>query len=229
METYKFSNTPLYIAPPTWKSKIDRVLANLTWLDLHPIAEVIFQTEGLLDHSLAVLTVFTSLPGGKKPFRYLRMWSSHPEYNSLAKEELDVCQVRLHQNPLNPDLQNLEVAARVEFATVQAAYTYFLQQKAKLLWLKDGDTNSAFYHNSIHARRSQNQILSIMDSNGVTSLFLDYYNQILGREAKMSKFKKSMFAAALGALVYTLWSSQMPSSGKVKITIVGLFSNRDKM
>ncbi|XP_060974179.1 uncharacterized protein LOC133039330 [Cannabis sativa] len=160
-------------------SKIDRVLANPTWLNLHHTAEVIFQNEGLFDHSLAVLTIFTSPPGGKKPFRYSRMWSSHPVYrrlvqsrwqeidngtkmyqvvsklkglkpllkqlnkqffffdlpaaNAKAKEDLDACQSKLHQNPLNNELQSIKVAARKEYATIQAAYISFLQQKAKLL------------------------------------------------------------------------------------------------
>uniref|UniRef100_A0A803P1H3 DUF4283 domain-containing protein n=1 Tax=Cannabis sativa TaxID=3483 RepID=A0A803P1H3_CANSA len=67
-------------------SKIDRVLANPSWLDDHPNAEVVFHNEGLLDHSPAVLTVSASLLGGKKPFRYFKMWSSHPEYNKLIRD-----------------------------------------------------------------------------------------------------------------------------------------------
>uniref|UniRef100_A0A803P5S5 DUF4283 domain-containing protein n=1 Tax=Cannabis sativa TaxID=3483 RepID=A0A803P5S5_CANSA len=180
-------------------SKIDRVLANPSWLDSHPNAEVVFLNEGLLDHSPAVLTISVLLLGGKKPFWYFKMWASHPEYNKLvrdrwlerdkgtkmfqivtklkglkllfkllnkqrfaklpiahakAKEELEECQKELHQNPMNIDLQSREVAVRKEFASIQNAYASFLQQKAKILWLKDGDSNAAFYHNSI-----RNQIL----------------------------------------------------------------------
>uniref|UniRef100_A0A803Q9B4 Reverse transcriptase zinc-binding domain-containing protein n=1 Tax=Cannabis sativa TaxID=3483 RepID=A0A803Q9B4_CANSA len=142
------------------------------------------------DNGTKMFQIVTKLKGLKPKLKQLnhQYFADIPAAHGKAKMELDDCQKELHKCPLNAELQVREAAARTEFATIQDAYLSFLQQKAKILWLKDGDSNSAFYHNSIRARRSQNQILSIMDSNGVrvdnphqiSTLFLEYYNQILG-------------------------------------------------
>ena len=40
-------------------------------------------------------------------------------------------------------------------------------QKAHCKWLKEGDKNTAFFHNTVKQRRQQNHIQAIKDSNGV--------------------------------------------------------------
>ncbi|XP_060968791.1 uncharacterized protein LOC115710551 [Cannabis sativa] len=217
-------------------SKIDRVLANPIWLDEHPNAEVVFQNEGLLDHSPAVLAVSASLIGGKKSFKNFRIWSSHPEYNKLirdrwmekdcgtkmfqivtklkglkpklkqlnhqyfadilaahakAKMEIDDCQKELHKCPLNVELQVREAAARTEFATIQAAYLSFLQQKAKILWLKDGtpiqpfttielvgedvfEAITSFLHSGKLLREVKNTVLTLVPKSKCPNTVGDY-------------------------------------------------------
>ncbi|XP_062105698.1 uncharacterized protein LOC133817249 [Humulus lupulus] len=66
-------------------SKIDRVLANEVWLSLFPDVEIVFLNEGLFDHTPAVLTVYSNVPCGRKPFKYFNMWSTHPEYFDKVK------------------------------------------------------------------------------------------------------------------------------------------------
>lgn len=39
-------------------SKLDRVIANPTWLDAYSSTEVCFQDDGVFDHSSATLTVY---------------------------------------------------------------------------------------------------------------------------------------------------------------------------
>ncbi|XP_030508996.2 uncharacterized protein LOC115723653 [Cannabis sativa] len=64
-------------------SKIDRVLANEAWMELLPTAEAIFLTEGLFDHTHAVVSIHPALESGRKPFKYFRMWSSHPNFQQI--------------------------------------------------------------------------------------------------------------------------------------------------
>ncbi|XP_062094314.1 uncharacterized protein LOC133800371 [Humulus lupulus] len=66
-------------------SKIDRVLANQVWLNLFPDAETVFLNEGLFDHTPVVLTVYSNVPCGRKPFKYFNMWSTHPDYFKKVK------------------------------------------------------------------------------------------------------------------------------------------------
>ncbi|XP_062118627.1 uncharacterized protein LOC133832276 [Humulus lupulus] len=42
--------------------------------------KAVFLNEGLFDHTAAVLTVYSNVPCGRKPFKYFKMWSTHPKY-----------------------------------------------------------------------------------------------------------------------------------------------------
>ncbi|XP_060960884.1 uncharacterized protein LOC133031410 [Cannabis sativa] len=66
--------------------KIDRVLANQAWLDFFTRAEALFLNEGTFDHTPVVLNIYPAAPVGKKPFKYFRMWSSHPSYHTEVKK-----------------------------------------------------------------------------------------------------------------------------------------------
>lgn len=64
----------------------------------------------------------------------------------------------------------------------------FLRQKVNFDWLRDGDENTNIFHQSLKARRIQNQIYSIQHEQGiwqdtpkkVTKAFLEYYKKLLG-------------------------------------------------
>uniref|UniRef100_A0A803PUA8 Uncharacterized protein n=1 Tax=Cannabis sativa TaxID=3483 RepID=A0A803PUA8_CANSA len=47
-------------------------------------AEALFLNEGTYDHTPGILSLFPKWKCGKKPFKYFRMWKSHPEYDSKA-------------------------------------------------------------------------------------------------------------------------------------------------
>lgn len=59
-------------------SKIDRVMDNELWLELFERAEVNFLTEGLLDHSPAILSLNNMVPKCSKVFQFFTMWKTHP-------------------------------------------------------------------------------------------------------------------------------------------------------
>uniref|UniRef100_A0A803NPT5 DUF4283 domain-containing protein n=1 Tax=Cannabis sativa TaxID=3483 RepID=A0A803NPT5_CANSA len=132
-------------------------------------AEAIFMNEGVFDHSLALITFHQLSHIGKKPFRYFKMWSSHPHYANQA-------------------LQIEELEARSIFTQAHKNYQPFLHQKAKTNWARDGDDNTTIFHASIKASFNQNRIFFILDSQGnkiddpvrITEVFLDYYKQLLG-------------------------------------------------
>ncbi|GJV29219.1 reverse transcriptase domain, reverse transcriptase zinc-binding domain protein [Tanacetum coccineum] len=43
----------------------------------------------------------------------------------------------------------------------------FLKQKAKIEWLKEGDSNSAYFHKAVKSRVSRSRIDAVTDANGV--------------------------------------------------------------
>ncbi|KAM6551594.1 hypothetical protein CsatB_001402 [Cannabis sativa] len=66
-------------------SKIDRVLANQQWCDNYPSAEALFLNEGTFDHTPCISSLYPKWKCGKKPFKYFRMWKSHPEYDKRVE------------------------------------------------------------------------------------------------------------------------------------------------
>ncbi|KAM6548302.1 hypothetical protein CsatB_019978 [Cannabis sativa] len=67
-------------------SKIDRIMANQNWLDTYPNAKALFLNEGTYDHTTGILSLFPKWKCGKKPFKYFRMWTTHPEYDSKVAD-----------------------------------------------------------------------------------------------------------------------------------------------
>uniref|UniRef100_A0A803QBL1 Reverse transcriptase domain-containing protein n=1 Tax=Cannabis sativa TaxID=3483 RepID=A0A803QBL1_CANSA len=106
----------------------------------------------------------------------------------LAKAKLDECQALLQQQPLNENLHQQEKELRANYTNVFKSYMSFLQQKAKLNWARAGDENSVFFHNSIRERRRHNQVITIVNAEGVRmeepkaiiEAFIQYYQELLG-------------------------------------------------
>uniref|UniRef100_A0A803P436 Reverse transcriptase domain-containing protein n=1 Tax=Cannabis sativa TaxID=3483 RepID=A0A803P436_CANSA len=164
--------------------KIDRVLANKTWIDKYDRAEVVFLNEGLFDHTPVILSLHPEVVSGKKPFKYFKMWKSHPKYENGLKE--------LHSREKN---------AREKSIKSQRDYASFLQQKPKVAWLQSGDYNTALFHACIKQRQRQNRILSIEKLDGIRvneaskiiDAFLEFYNSLLGtRMENRRKIEKSI-------------------------------------
>lgn len=61
-------------------SRIDRVLINMDWLSQLPVSMVHYMTEGLFDHSPAMINWENGNQRINRPFKYLNIWSMDPEF-----------------------------------------------------------------------------------------------------------------------------------------------------
>uniref|UniRef100_A0A803Q0T2 Reverse transcriptase n=1 Tax=Cannabis sativa TaxID=3483 RepID=A0A803Q0T2_CANSA len=197
-------------------SKIDRIMANQSWINTYEFAEAVFLNEGIFDHTPGLLTLYPNVISGKKPFKYFKMWKTHPSYESDLKEiwrqsgngskmfqtsvtrakiDLDSIQNQLQKSPLDSNLHMLEKEARGKMIKVQGDYNSFLKQKSKVDWIQQGDCNSALFHACIRQRLRQNRILSIERLDGrrvhepemITEAFLEYYKGLLGTKLKQRR------------------------------------------
>ncbi|XP_062099632.1 uncharacterized protein LOC133805461 [Humulus lupulus] len=66
-------------------AKLDRVLANDSWMEKYISAEVIFFREGEMDHS-PFLVNFGSVQENRKPFRYFNFWSNLAGFQRAVAE-----------------------------------------------------------------------------------------------------------------------------------------------
>ncbi|XP_074277966.1 uncharacterized protein LOC141601570 [Silene latifolia] len=114
---------------------------------------------------------------------------------NLAAMALAQIQVELKNNPLDAILIESEKNLSNDYTLLIKAKHQFLQQKAKVEKIKEGDDNTAYFHASIRSKRSRNKVMQIedmhgirySDAQGINSAFKDYFMQILGTCNDVSK------------------------------------------
>jgi len=75
-----------------WARKLDRVMVNQEWIYKFGKTSVNFPTGGISNHSLAIISVGTSVSFGPKPFKFYNFWLDHKDYmcwlNKVWKQEV---------------------------------------------------------------------------------------------------------------------------------------------
>ena len=108
----------------------------------------------------------------------------------IAKLNMEEIQGKFQEDPLNEMLIEQEKEVRGRFIFCQKAYNLFLLQKAKVEWMRNRDDNTALFHACLRARRNQNKVNAIRDTQGVRvdnedavkEAFLNYYKELLGKD-----------------------------------------------
>ncbi|GJZ00797.1 hypothetical protein Tco_0518226 [Tanacetum coccineum] len=192
--------------------KLDRVMANIEFLDSFVGAHAVFKPYRISDHSPSVLSIPTFLDvvseewarhvSGfhmfqvvrklkylKKPLRKLMYEKGNLHGNVIRLHaELDQLQTDLDRDPSNVSLREAKAEAVLSFNEAIAIEEKFLKQKAKIAWLKDGDSNSAYFHKAVKSRISRSRIDVVTDTMGavfhnddVAKAFINHYEVFLGQ------------------------------------------------
>lgn len=118
-------------------------------------------------------------------------------YSGLEKRVLDAfkvltsCQSNFLNDP-SPHLASLEKEAHRKWQELALAEERFLCQRSRISWLANGDSNSAFFHKMIAARRASNQIHYLLDNSGskienhedLAAHCVDFYSTLLGGDTQ---------------------------------------------
>ncbi|KAL2900803.1 Glutamyl-tRNA reductase, partial [Bienertia sinuspersici] len=108
--------------------------------------------------------------------------------DSKRYQEMMGIQEKLHRDPMNAGLMEEEKEATQQYHLAHKKYSQYLKQKAKVAWLREGDDNTALFHNCLRRRNIQNHVYAIKDKTGVLqdspegiqAAFVDYYSDLLG-------------------------------------------------
>ncbi|KAM6543682.1 hypothetical protein CsatB_008129 [Cannabis sativa] len=187
------------------------------------------QTQGL--KMFQVVTKLKRLKGVLKELNK-QAFSDIQMSTQQAKDTLAEMQNKLHQDPLNQMLQQEELAARKDYTALLKNYQTYLQQKAKVTWLKNGDKNTALFHASIKARRRQNRVFSIQNQDGerleeeakISEAFLSYYKGLLGTKMQGRRTVITSLAQSGAVLSDQLasWLCQDYSCGEIKVVVFAI-------
>nr|GEU28761.1 hypothetical protein [Tanacetum cinerariifolium] len=188
--------------------KLDRVMANVEFSNEFIGNYAVFQPYGISDHSLEVLRIPLLHKFYPKPFKFANVITTFPRFKEVVKEgnlhdnvnkliiEMARVQQDLDADPTNQDLRDDEAVYVRAFTKALIMQERFLKQKAKIEWLKVGDSNSAYFHKSVRGRTSRNRIDVVIDfggdlvtGDGVPVAFaLDMIKHVTAQEVKEAIF-----------------------------------------
>ena len=99
------------------------------------------------------------------------------------KKELNALEDGFINRTLSQDEVNLRKSLQEQLWNAAFAVESMLRQKARVKWLKEGDSNSNYFHRLINYRRSQNAIQGlfvngvwVQDPRTVKSAAVHYFN-----------------------------------------------------
>ncbi|GJZ66316.1 sugar transport protein 13 [Tanacetum coccineum] len=137
--------------------KLDRVMANLEFMDGFAGAFAIFKPYCISDHAHSVLKLTTLNVTKPRPFKFFNILISNERFTEVVsgvwnQQKLDDTQELLDKDPYNVSLRENEARYVNEFNEAALMEEQFLKQKAKIQWLKEGDSNSAHFHKVVKSR-----------------------------------------------------------------------------
>ncbi|GKC26645.1 hypothetical protein Tco_1033939, partial [Tanacetum coccineum] len=113
--------------------------------------------------------------------------------------ELDKVQSDLDLDPFNVILREEEAAYVLAFNEALVMEERFLKQKAKIKWLRVGDSNSDYFHKAVKGRISRSRIDAISTTDGtlfeadqVPVAFVNHYTAFLGQHREVKDVIFSM-------------------------------------
>ncbi|GFS28741.1 hypothetical protein Acr_00g0003640 [Actinidia rufa] len=120
-----------------------------------------------------------------------------------AETELLQAQQKLHDNPGDIILQSTVPDLRRKAIKLAEAELSFCSQLAKAKYLKNSDKGTKFFHDMIKSNQAKNQIISLIKSDGtattsanqISSLFVDYYKDLLGNKSDCPRMGMELLAA----------------------------------
>ncbi|KAJ9561524.1 hypothetical protein OSB04_006684 [Centaurea solstitialis] len=132
--------------------------------------------------------VTSRLKALKEPLRNLRRsYGNLTEKVNNLKEELNVIQLACDMDPFNSDLKEDLEALQMAYHEACKDESLAARQRAKVQWLREGDSNTRFFHNVIRERRHVNQVRAVARSDGtfvyddnVPYAFIDHLKGYLG-------------------------------------------------
>ncbi|GJW12014.1 sodium/hydrogen exchanger 6 [Tanacetum coccineum] len=138
----------------------------------------------------AMFRVVKRLKGLKSPL--CKLLHNHGNLHEMVNKiriELDEAQNAIDRDPSSSILREEHAHYLLAFKEAQLDEERFLKQKAKIEWLKAGDSNTTYFHKIVKSKCARNRIEMVSDAsnnlydgNQVPGAFVNHYNQFLGAE-----------------------------------------------
>ncbi|KAK9750264.1 hypothetical protein RND81_02G182900 [Saponaria officinalis] len=119
-----------------------------------------------------------------------RKFSSIKDKVSEAKQQLELCQMKLQTSPISVPLMQEEKDLQKSYIKLRDTELSILRQRAKFDNITQNDSNSSFFYAKIAERQQSQFIGEIVDHHGqlrrgvkeVADAFVEYYTELLGSD-----------------------------------------------
>ncbi|CAN6675688.1 unnamed protein product [Malus baccata var. baccata] len=136
------------------EERIDRALINGLWQELWPNSLVTHGTVMGSDHCPLIIQSDSESMRGRRAFKFEAFWAKENDCDQV---------VRSCWNRQDPS-EILQKSWLVD--ELRAQEECYWMQRSRVRWLREGDANTNFFHNSTLQRRRRNQIIKIKDELG---------------------------------------------------------------
>ncbi|XP_071708164.1 uncharacterized protein [Rutidosis leptorrhynchoides] len=150
--------------------KIDRVLANETFITEFPNAYTIFQPYRISDQSPTVVKIHSFVKVRPKMFHFSNYIVDNDEFMGCVADvwrDLDNLQKQLDENPSSSQIRDAEILKLKEYNDALWDEERFIKQKSKVEWLQVGDNNSKYFHKVVKAKVNRCRINAVTNSDDI--------------------------------------------------------------
>ncbi|KAF3777940.1 hypothetical protein EJ110_NYTH40202 [Nymphaea thermarum] len=176
----KFSWSNQREGPAKLQSLIDHCFVSHDWWDCREwnfSLRILPRTSS--DHSPIVMAVERNhiFTYGKSVFRYFNYWEQFPQCTKLIADcwshhvagcpMVGVAQNLMERGDLSASSSDIKL--RLTVLKLIKMDEERLRQKARVRWMREGDSNSKFFHAMVKGRQRRNHIRTIMDGERVIS------------------------------------------------------------
>ncbi|GJU01387.1 hypothetical protein Tco_1111725 [Tanacetum coccineum] len=193
---YRISDhSPSVLCIPTMNKMKPKLLNSLVLTSHDRFLDVIKEEWTHYISGFHMYRVVKKLKNLKKPLRKLMYDKGNLHSNvTRLRDDLDVIQAAIDSDPFNMTFRDREAVCIADFNQAVLMEERFLKQKAKIKWLKEGDSNSAYYHKMVKSRVSKSRIDVVTNAEGVLfendnvpNAFVTHYEMFLGHAGDMNE------------------------------------------
>nr|GEW96879.1 hypothetical protein [Tanacetum cinerariifolium] len=217
--------------------KLDRVLGNSHFMSIFPLSYSLFLLYMLSDHTpamnvwnskidgLSMFSLVSKLKLLKKPLRKLNFEQGNLFENVVClKAELAGVQSSLSADPHNKALREEELRVLKAYRAALKDEKLFLRQKAKVEWLRAGDSNSSYFHNVVkgdqfvnHFKNVLGQSLEVLPFSNLDSLFMKKLPAV-----EALKLVKIVSNEEIKLALFDIDGNKAPGPDEINATVISL-------
>ncbi|GJS45285.1 uncharacterized protein Tco_0595406 [Tanacetum coccineum] len=178
--------------------KINRIMANLEFHDVFAGANALFQPYRISDHSPAILKIPKQSKFRPKPFKFSNLLVLNENFSKVVNDLWDMevdgfnmfCMVKKLKALKNPFRNLLKEKGNLhdKVKCLRVELDEIINQRAKVEWLRVGDSNMAYFHKAVKSQKSRSRIDRVIDMHGVCyegsnvhEAFVTHFSTVLGQ------------------------------------------------